>query len=389
MIKFLIHRFIKNHDKVLNSKVREDYSVLSGVVGIFFNMLLFGLKLTIGLVTNSIAVISDAFNNLTDLGSSAVSIVGAKMSNRPPDEDHPQGHGRFEYVAALVVAFIIFMVGFQLLTNSWKKVLHPETVTFSYLTIAILTFSVAVKFYMYAYNIYIGKLINSSINRATAFDSLSDTVATGAVIVTTIIARFTTFPIDGLAGLVISGLILYSGFKIAKDTVDLLLGKAPDPKIVERINQIVSSGAHIMGTHDLIVHDYGPNRIIASIHAEVSDQLNIVDGHTSIDELEHLIIEELGIDIIVHLDPVCTDLEATRIARAAVLKSLQKIEITVDIEHFRIAQVEKKTIVIFELGQLQRLSEFEFNMLRHKIKQQIEADYQNFEVVVNHRGHNL
>ena len=389
MIKLLIRRFIPHADRTTDSQVREAYGVLAGVVGIVNNLLLFAAKLTIGLITNSIAVISDAFNNLTDMGSAVVSIFGAKMSTRPPDKDHPQGHGRFEYIASLVVSFIIFLVGFQLLTTSWNKIIRPEPVEFSIVTLVILGLSVLVKFWMFSYNIYIGRLINSSINRATAYDSLSDTVATGSVIVTTIVGRFVAWPIDGVAGLVISALILYSGFKIAKDTVDLLLGKAPDPQIVARINEIVSSGEHIIGTHDLIVHDYGPNRVIASIHAEVSDTLNIVAGHSSIDELEHQIISELGIDIIVHLDPISTDREKTALVRHDVMECLEQNDIAVEIEHFRIAQVEEKTIVIFELANLPDLSEFDYNELRARIKHQIEADCPTYEVVVNHRGHNL
>ncbi len=389
MIKVLIQKFIPNHQNTKDSRVREAYGVLAGILGIFNNLILFTAKLTIGLLTSSIAIISDAFNNLTDLGSTVVAIYGAKMSTRPPDQDHPQGHGRFEYIASLVVAFIIFLVGFELLTNAWDKTIHPQAVTSSPLALLVLGGSVLIKLWMFSYNIYISRQINSTINRATAYDSLSDTVATGSVILTTVLSRFTTLPLDGIAGLIISLLILYSGFKIAQDTVDQLLGKAPDPKIANRISEIVSAGDHIIGTHDLIVHDYGPNRVIASIHAEVSDQLNIVEGHSSIDRLEHQIIEELGIEIIVHLDPVSIDPVLTQLARTRVENCLQTNHIELELGHFRIARVHEKTIVIFELAHLPEITEFDFNQLRTRVKKTIENQIPEFDVVVNHRGHNL
>lgn len=389
MIKFLIRTMIPDYQRTTNSRVREAYGVLAGIVGIINNFLLFGAKLTAGLMTGSIAIISDAFNNLTDLGSTVVAIYGAKMSNRPPDKDHPQGHGRYEYIASLVVAFIIFMVGLELLRNAWDKIVHPAPIQTNVLTMVILLGSVLVKLWMFSYNIYISRQINSAINRATAYDSLSDTLATGSVILTSILARFTSLPLDGMAGFLISLLILYSGFKIAKDTVDLLLGKAADPQITRRISEIVNAGEHIIGTHDLIVHDYGPNRVIASIHAEVSDQLNIVEGHTSIDQIEHQIIKELGIEIIVHLDPVCTDLRLTEIARGRVEACLKASELPHGINHFRLAQVKEKTVVIFEVAEQQGLSAYDFDQLRLKIKQTVERAIPEFEVVVNHRGHNL
>ena len=304
MIKLIIKRFVKNYENIDNIDVREEYAVLSGVLGIINNLLLFFIKLIIGLVINSIAVISDAFNNLSDLGTSIVTIFGAKLSNMPPDKEHPYGHGRFEYVASLVVSSIIFAVGLQLLRSSFNKILNPEEVMFNWVSIIILLASISIKLWMFSYNKYIGELINSSISRAIAYDSLNDVLSTSAVVLGTVIGNFVSFPIDGILGLIISIVIIYTAFTIAKDSVHLILGPAPDPQIVEDINSIVLSGKGIKGTHDLIVHDYGPGRISASIHAEVSDDADIVEIHNEIDKIEKEILNKLGISIVIHMDPI-------------------------------------------------------------------------------------
>lgn len=307
MIQIVIRKFIKNYENVNDKLVRESYGVLAGVLGIICNMSLFILKLLIGLSINSIAVVTDAFNNFTDLGSSLISIIGAKLSNRPPDTEHPFGHGRFEYIGSMIISFIIFSVGLELLKSAFDKIVKPQEVLLSPLSIAILILSVMVKLWMFSYNNYIGKAINSSINKATAYDSLSDVIATSAVIVTTIIGNYTDFPIDGIAGVIISLLILYTGFSTAKDTINLILGSSPDPKLVDAINKIVCNGEYIIGAHDLNIHDYGPGKIVASIHAEVQDNVNLVEVHSVIDELEKKITDELGVNIVIHMDPISTD----------------------------------------------------------------------------------
>ncbi|HHV28169.1 MAG TPA: cation transporter [Clostridium sp.] len=304
MIKLIIKWFIKDYRNVTDKKVRESYGVLSGVIGIVCNIFLFMLKMTTGLFINSIAVISDAFNNLSDMGSSLVAILGVKLSNRPPDDEHPHGHGRYEYISSLVVSFIIFAVGLELLRNSFGKIMKPEEVTFNTISILILIISILIKLWMFSYNRYIGKTINSGINKATAQDSLNDAIATTAVVAGTLIGSFVRFPLDGIMGLIISALIMYTGFSIAKDSVDLLLGVCPDTELINSINSYVLGGKNIKGIHDLKVHDYGPGRISASIHAEVSEGANIVEIHSVIDEIEQKIKNELGVDIVIHMDPV-------------------------------------------------------------------------------------
>lgn len=304
MIRFLIKKFVKDYKNTEDKSVRESYGVLSGVLGIICNLFLFGVKLTIGLLMNSIAITSDAFNNLSDTGSSMITILGAKLSNRVPDEEHPFGHGRFEYISSLIIAFIIILVGFELLKSSFDKILNPEKVEFNWILIVILSVSILIKVWMYLYNRYIGKAIGSKVNQAAASDSLNDVVATSAVILTTIVGKFIDFPIDGIAGLIVSVLIMYTGYGVAKDTVNVLLGMSPSSETVDKIHDQILECDYIEGVHDLKVHDYGPGRTIASVHVEMSDTISIVKAHTEIDRVEKRILKELGIDIVIHVDPM-------------------------------------------------------------------------------------
>ncbi|HWQ71646.1 MAG TPA: cation diffusion facilitator family transporter, partial [Desulfitobacteriaceae bacterium] len=357
--------------------------VLSGTVGIICNLLLFIAKLFFGLFINSISVISDAFNNLNDLGSSLVSIIGAKLSNRPPDENHPHGHGRFEYIASLIIALIIFSVGFQLFRTSYDRLINPQKITFSVVTIIILILSVLIKLWMFSYNMYIAKQINSTINKAAAYDSLNDSMATSLVIVSMIAGVFIDIPLDGAAGIIISFLILYSGFKIAKDTVNLLIGSAPDPDAVEKINRIVGTGKYIIGTHDLKIYDYGPSKIIASIHAEVPDNLNIAEGYSSINAIENQITEKLGFEIIIHLDPISTDIGKIEKVKEDVIACIYKVNKNVRIDHFRIVQAEKMINIYFDLKVLSGIPESEYERIKKIIEERIEETYSNYEVVIN------
>lgn len=383
MIKIIIKKFIKKHQNVNDKFVRESYGILAGVLGVICNLLLFILKLFIGLFINSIAVISDAFNNLTDLGSSLISIISAKLSNRPPDLKHPYGHGRFEYISSLVVSFIILSVGLQLLRSSFNKILNPEEVLFSPILIMVLILSVSVKLWMFSYNKYISNTINSSVNKATARDSLNDAIATSAVIATTVIGNFIDFPIDGLVGVLISFLILYTGFSIAKDTVDLLLGSSPEPELVDTIKSLVMEGKYIVGTHDLKVHDYGPGRVIASIHAEVPDNVNLVEVHSVIDELEERTVDELGINIVIHMDPICTDIERNKMIKASVVYIIKRLNENLCIENVRITDGENRINVIFDLLVPSSIVQSEYEDIRRLITEKITENNNNFHIVIN------
>jgi cation diffusion facilitator family transporter len=332
---------------------------------------------------NSIALISDAFNNMTDIGSSLVSIFSAKLSNRPPDKKHPHGHGRYEYIGSLVVAFIIFSVGLELLGQSYDKLIQPEKIYFNTAILLILVLTVMIKLWMFSYNLFIARTIKSSINKATAYDSFGDIIATSLVIISMLAGSFSSLPIDGAVGIVIALLIMYSGFDVAKDTISILLGSAPDPLVVERINQIINSGDNVLEAHDLEIHDYGPGRVVASIHAEVPDFTNIVKAHSAIDVLEKRILDEVGIDITIHIDPISTDTGKIEKIKGDIFSCINMKEIGIQIQNIRVAQAETKVIVIFDLKILSEIPESDYGEIKNTVREKIEKKFGCYEVVID------
>lgn len=304
MLNFLIKHFIPNSDDISNPEVRERYGTLGGTLGIVCNLLLFAIKLTAGAAINSIAVISDAFNNLSDLGSSLVSVIGARLSGKRADKEHPYGHGRAEYISALIISFLILFFGAELLKSSVVKIFKPEEVNLNIISVGLLVLSVPVKLWMWNYNRVMGRKINSAILMAASKDSLNDTIATSAVIVSALLAYVIPFPIDGIAGVCVSALVIWTGIQIAHSTTDRLMGVAPDEKLIEQIEKTITDEKCITGMHDLLVHDYGPAHKIASAHAEISADMSLTDAHDVIDRVEHKIMNELGVDIVIHMDPV-------------------------------------------------------------------------------------
>lgn len=356
MIKFLVKRFIPNYENTASSDVREKYGVLGGALGIICNVFLFALKLAIGAVSGSIAIVSDSFNNLSDCGSSLVALFGAKLSNRRPDSEHPFGHGRSEYVASLIVAFITILLGFELLKGSFDKLSSPDLITLTPIMTGILVLSVLVKVWMFSYNTYLGKKINSSVLLATAKDSLSDVISTLAIVAASVAANIFKLPIiDGIIGLAVSLLIIRTGVGVAMDTIGLLLGKPPEKETVEKINKMVLGGEGIYGVHDLVVHDYGPGRAFASVHAEVPDNGDIVRIHEIIDELERQITQETGIHMVIHMDPVAVDCERTNEIKAQVLKVIKGYDERLNIHDFRMTDGENRINLIFDLETPQEL----------------------------------
>ena len=349
MIKLLIRRFVPDFEQVKNKKVRESYGILGGILGIICNTFLFLIKLCIGLFMNSMAIISDAFNNLSDMGSSFVSIVGAKMSNRHADEEHPFGHGRIEYISALIVSFIIMLVGVELLKGSIEKIINPQKPVLNVTLLVILSLSMLVKVWMFCYNRYIGNKINSSVIKATARDSLNDVLATGAVVISALAGSISTLPIDGIVGAAVSVLVLYSGFQIAKDTIGLLLGSPPDPELVREINEMILAQEGIVGTHDLLVHDYGPGRMMASVHAEVPDNIDIVKIHEIIDRTEKEIFKKLDVHTVIHMDPIAVNNERREALRQTVLTVVKDVNASFDIHDFRMTDGEQVINLIFDL----------------------------------------
>ena len=383
MIKLIIQKWIPHHQQTTHPEVREQYISLSGYLGIGCNVLLFAVKLMLGLLINSIAVITDAFNNMTDISSSVISIISAKLSNKPPDGNHPHGHGRVEYIGSLVVAALIFVVGFQLLQKSFQRLMNPEVVQYHLVIVVILILSILVKLWMFSYNRYIARTINSSINKAAAYDSISDVAATSLVVVSMILGQYTAFPVDGAMGLLISLLIMYSGFDAAKDTATQLLGKAPEDHVVDEIYAIVNESDHVLKAHDLEVHDYGPGRVVASIHAEMPDTTHIVDAHTAIDRLEKQVKSQMGIELTVHIDPVSIDQEKSEAVKAQVLACLSEAATGVHVKVIRVAQGARKTMVTAEVTLVAPADKAQVEALKKKLQDLVETECINCQLVIN------
>ena len=381
MIQLLARLFIKDYQATSKPRVRKGYGILCGAVGIFFNLLLFAGKLIAGFLSNSIAITADAFNNLSDAGSSIVTLVGFQMAGQKPDPDHPFGHGRIEYLSGLVVSFLILLMAFELFRSSLSKVLHPELLTFSPVAALILLVSIAVKAYMAFYNRRIGTKIDSSAMRAAGTDSISDMAATAVVLVAALISHFTGFAIDGYCGLLVACFIFLAGINAAKDTVGPLLGQAPDPEFVRQISEIVLSHEGIIGIHDLIVHNYGPGRVLISLHAEVSAYEDILAMHDRIDLAEHDLRDQLHCHAVIHMDPIRTDDPETNHLKELTLSYLHQLSPVLTLHDFRIVTGPTHTNIIFDV-----VTPFDFPMsdkaLVEKISQMIQEENPNYYAVI-------
>ena len=348
MIKLLTKLFIKDHENVANAAVRRAYGTMCGLYGIFLNLLLFAGKYFAGVISGSVAITADAFNNLSDAGSSIITLLGFAIAGKKPDLDHPFGHGRAEYLAGLALSAVIILMGFELAKSSFDKILHPEPINTGLLPALILVCSILVKFYMCLYNRSVGKKINSAAMQATAVDSLSDSVATTVVLLSMGIAYFFHVNIDGYAGLLVAVFIIYAGFNAAKDTVSPLLGQAPDPEFVQQIADIVTAHPEVVGIHDLVVHDYGPGRVMVSLHAEVRGDGNIFDLHDAIDTAETELKEQLGCIATIHMDPIEADNTEVSQMRAAVSEKLKELDNVISIHDFRMVPGPTHTNLIFD-----------------------------------------
>lgn len=384
MIKLLIRRFIKNYNDTENEAVRERYGILAGIIGIICNIILVAVKLAAGFAMNSIAVMSDGFNNLSDTGASLVTVIGSKLSAKRPDSDHPFGHGRFEYISALIVSFIIIYMGIETLVGSVKKIIEPQRVIFNPYLTALLLLSCLIKLWMYSYNKYMGKKIDSALLKAAAGDSLNDVFSTTAVVLATVIGAFLKkFPMDGILGVVVSALILKTGLDVARDTITKLLGQPPKPETVKKIRDIIMSGEHIVGVHDLIVHDYGPGRTIASAHAEVPDDENITEVHEIIDSLERKICDELGIIMVIHMDPIAVNCPETNRLKEMVEKMLPEIDPEITMHDFRITDGQENINMIFDIVVPIGYSEAQIENAKHKLSEMIKSKDKKYNTVIN------
>lgn len=329
---------------------RSIYGMVCGFVGIFFNIILFVGKLLAGIITSSISITADALNNLSDAGSSIVTLAGFKLAAQKPDSKHPYGHGRIEYLAGLAVAAVILIMGFELFRDSIGKVLHPQDTEFSYVVIFILLASILVKCYMAYYNYSIGKEIDSAAVRAAAMDSMSDCIATGAVLVTTVLNHLYGWQLDGYCGILVSFFIMYSGIQAARDSVDPLLGIEPDEEFLQQIEDIsLSFDENIVGIHDLMVHDYGPGRKIISLHAEVPADSNMIQIHDVIDNLEKKLSKNLGCMATIHMDPVAVNDPEVKELKHKVADLAKEVLDAITIHDFRVVKGDTHTNLIFDM----------------------------------------
>ena len=348
MISLLSRLLIKNHKDYENPQVRQSYGMLCGLVGICLNILLFAGKYFAGTLSGSIAIVADSFNNLSDAGSSLVTLLGFRLAGKKPDPGHPYGHGRIEYISGFVVSFLILLMGFELAKSSMAKILHPEPMQAGWLPALILIASICVKVYMFLYNRAVGRKISSSAMTATATDSLSDSIATTVVLISMVIAHFFRINIDGYAGLLVALFILYAGYSAAKDTLAPLLGQAPDPDFVQRVTEIVMSHPEVIGIHDLVVHDYGPGRKMVTLHTEVDGKGDFFTLHDAIDNIERELTAECGCHATIHMDPIETDNETVLAMRDKVAALVRRIDPAITIHDFRVVIGKTHTNVIFD-----------------------------------------
>jgi cation diffusion facilitator family transporter len=347
--KFLVKTFIKNHENIKDDKIRTSYGLLAGIVGIVVNIILFIVKFSVGLIVNSIAVTADAFNNLSDSASSLITIVGFKLSNKPADEEHPFGHGRVEYISALIVAFMVMLVGFQFVKSSFDRIMNPTPVIFELIPFILIILSIITKIWISRFNSYIGKSINSSALKASSLDALGDVITSSCVALSLLLSKWTSFPIDGYIGIIVALLILYSGYNLVKETLNPLLGEAPDAELVSAIKEEVLSYEHISGVHDLIIHNYGPGRCMASIHAEVPADIHIVKIHDIIDRAEKEISSKLNIYLVIHMDPISVDDEDIINTQNQLKDVLNEFPVVKSIHDFRVVGEGESKNLIFDI----------------------------------------
>ena len=348
MIALLSKWFIRDHQNMTDPLVRRAYGQLCGIVGIALNVLLFAGKFFAGTLSGSIAITADAFNNLSDAGSSVVTLLGFRLAGKKPDPEHPFGHGRMEYISGLVVSALILLMGVELAKSSFQKILHPEAVEFSLVAVVILLASIGVKLYMSIYNRRIGKKINSAAMVATGIDSLSDTISTAAVLVAMLVGKFSGLMIDGWVGMLVALFILYSACRAAMETLNPLLGQAPEEEFVRSIGELVLAHEEICGIHDLMVHDYGPGRVMISLHAEVPSTGDILELHDLIDGIEMELREKLDCEAVIHMDPIVMDDALTNEMRVKTAAMVREVEEKASIHDFRMVVGPTHTNLIFD-----------------------------------------
>ena len=381
MISFLAKKLIKNYKETNREEVRHAYGNLTSTVGVINNIVLFAFKFIAGTLARSVSITADAVNNLSDAGSSIISLVSFKISSKPADEKHPFGHARYECIASMVVATLILILGMELIKTSVDKILHPEMIEFSWLSVVVLVFSISVKLWMYTYNKHYGKLLKSSIMEATAADSISDVMATGAVLLSTIISPLIHFNLDGYMGVIVACFIIFAGLGIIKSALDELLGKAPDEELVKMIQKKVEEYPGALGMHDLVIHDYGSHRTFASLHVEVDHRVDVLKSHDMIDNMEKDFKDQLGIETVIHMDPIVIDDPLTNELREYIKDLVKNIDEHLSMHDFRMVQGTTHSNLIFDVVVPFQVKLSNTQILE-EIKQRVTATYPNYFVVV-------
>ena len=382
MTEFLVNKFIKDSANIESTEVRTRYGMLASVVGIFCNVLLFSVKLAIGLILSSLAVTADAFNNLSDAASSIISFVGVKMAGKPADAEHPFGHGRIEYIAAVIVSFLVIEVGFTFFKSSISKIMHPEEITFDPVPFIILILSILVKLWMAFFNNKLGKRIDSKVMLATAADSLGDVITTSATVISIVICHFTSINVDAIAGLIVSGIVIWSGVSIAKDTLEPLIGQRVPSELYQKITDMVESYEGIVGAHDLIVHNYGPNRSMATIHAEVPNDVSIEASHEIIDRIERDAKKELNILLVIHMDPVEMRDEEVLELRDKTSHIVHALDPELHFHDFRVLKENEQKNLIFDLVVPDSYTEKDANRVMHQLIALLHEMEKNVDCII-------
>ena len=381
MKKRLLRLFLKDHTDIRNPEVRTRVGKLAGWVGIFCNVLLFAGKLLVGTLCKSVSITADAVNNLSDASSSVVTLLGFKLAEKPADLEHPYGHDRMEYLSGLAVAAMILLIGAELVKTSVARIVHPEPVEFSLAIVLVLLASIALKLWMAGFNRGLGKEIDSAALAATAADSRNDVIATGAVLLACVAGKLANVMIDGWIGLAVAIFIIISGIGIAKDTIDPLLGMAPDETLVQGITKLLLSDERVLGVHDLMIHDYGPGRRFASVHVEMDYRYDVLDAHELIDEMERRVKQELGVELVIHYDPIVTDDEELRRIRAQVEEILHAVDPQLTIHDFRMVRGKVHTNVIFDMV-VPFSMQPEQQKLRELVERQLKADGKQYHAII-------
>ena len=382
MTEFLVNKFIKDSANIESTEVRTRYGMLASVVGIFCNVLLFSVKLTIGLILSSLAVTADAFNNLSDAASSIISFVGVKMAGKPADAEHPFGHGRIEYIAALIVSFLVIEVGFTFFKSSISKIMHPEEITFDLVPFIILILSILVKLWMAFFNNKLVKRIDSKVMLATAADSLGDVITTSATVISIVICHFTSINVDAIAGLIVSGIVIWSGVSIAKDTLEPLIGQRVPSELYQKITDMVESYEGIVGAHDLIVHNYGPNRSMATIHAEVPNDVSIEASHEIIDRIERDAKKKLNILLVIHMDPIEMRDEEVLELRDKTSHIVHALDPELHFHDFRVLKENEKKNLVFDLVVPDSYTEKDANRVMHQLIALLHEMEKNVDCII-------